>query len=357
MIYRSKYPAISTPLGKADKLFVAIMTLDKEQIADLKSKGVTLTEEIKDALIHGAKRFHPNNPAYYFWDRFCCDFAELPPEEFAEITSLLRQEADSLIFYSPVLWKRCYNCLTDPTAFEAVLLNFNLKRITKADIMKIIIDNDAADCLPLCEKSGWLKKPEVRDELIEYSGKGERAECTAWLLEFKNRTADLVKEQARAERKAEKELNADPNSPAELKKQWGFKKQEDGSILITGYKGDRTEIIVPEKIGEDRVTAIGESAFSPFAKRLKAGPSTFRQIIKSVILPSTVKSIGARAFYRCVGLVSVVVPDSVEFIDEQVFFGCGKLTVTVGKGSFGEEYCRKNNIDFEHIKDQACVLT
>lgn len=347
MIYTSKYPAVNTELGKADRLFTAIMTLNKKQIADLKKQGVTLTEEIKNVLIHGAGRFHPRNPAYVFWDRFCCDFSEMPPKEFAEITALLCEEAGSLIFYSPLLWKRCENTLTDSVAFSAVLLNFNLKRITKADIMKIIIDGDAVDCLRLCEKSGWLKKPETRDELIEYSSEKEKPECTAWLLDFKNRTADLAKERARAERKAERELNADPESPAELKKQWGFKKQEDGTILITGYKGERTEITVPEKIGEDTVTAIGESAFSPFAKRLKAGPSTFRKIIKSVILPSTVTNIGARAFYRCVGLVNVVIPRSVSFIGEAAFFGCNKVTVTVSGGSFGEEYCKRNGIDYK----------
>ena len=348
MIHHSKYPAINTQLAKADKLFAAIMTLDKEQIVDLKSKGVTLTEEVKDALIHGPGRFHPNNPTYYFWDRFCCDFAELPPKEFAEIITMLREEADSLIFYNPVLWKRCYNCLTDPVAFEAVLLNFNLKRLTKADIMKIMIDADAADCLPLCEKSGWLKKPEVRDELIEYSGKGERTECTAWLLDFKNRTADLGKERARAERKAEKELNIDPNSPAELKKQWKFKKQEDGTLIITSYVGERKDIVVPEKIGEDVVTAIGESAFSPHAKRLKVWTSTFRQIIKTVTLPSTVTSIGERAFFKCLGLVSVVVPDSVYSVGDKAFFGCERLTVTVGKESAAEKHCERNNIAYNN---------
>ena len=67
-----------------------------------------------------------------------------------------------------------------------------------------------------------------------------------------------------------------------------------------------------------------------------------------VILPSTVTSIGARAFYRCVGLVSVAVPDSVVSIEEQVFFGCERLTVTVGKGSFAEEYCQRNNISYKY---------
>lgn len=348
MIHHSKYPAINTQLAKEDKLFAAVMTLDKEQISELKSKGVTLTEEIKDALIHGPGRFHPNNPTYYFWDRFCCDFGELPPKEFAEIITMLRKEADSLIFYNPVLWKRCYNCLTDPVAFEAVLLNFNLKRLTKADLMKIMIDADAADCLPLCEKSGWLKKPEVRDELIEYSGKGEKTECTAWLLAFKNRTADLGKEQARAERKAEKELNADPNSPAELKKLWKFKKQEDGTLIITSYIGERKDIVVPEKIGEDTVAAIGESAFSPHAKRLKVWTSTFRQVIKTVTLPSTVTSIGERAFFKCLGLVNVVVPDSVVSVGDKAFFGCERLTVTVGEGSCAEKHCQRNNIAYKY---------
>ena len=345
----SKYPAINTPLAKDDKLFTAIMNLDKEQIAELKSQGVTLSEGVRDALVHGPGRFHPNNPTYWFWDRFCWDFGELPPKEFAEIITMLHEEIDSLIFYNPVLWKsRCLNCLTDPVSLEAVLAGFNLKRLTKADLMKAMIDADAADCLPLCEKSGWLKKPEVRDELIEYSGKGEKAECTAWLLEFKNRTADLGKEQKRAERKAEKELNADPNSPAELKKSWKFKKQEDGTLIITGYVGDREDIAVPEKIGEDVVAAIGESAFSPHAKRLKVWTSTFRQVIKTVTLPSTVTSIGERAFFKCLGLVSVVVPDSVFSVGDKAFFGCDRLIVTVGKGSCAEKHCERNNIAFKY---------
>ena len=345
----SKYPAINTQLAKDDKLFIAIMNLDKKQIADLKSQGVTLTEGIKDALVHGPGRFHPNNPTYYFWDRFCCDFGELPSKEFAEIITMLSKEADSLIFYNPVLWKsRCLNCLTDPVALEAVLTSFNLKRLTKADLMKVMIDADAANCLPLCEKSGWLKKTEVRDELIEYSGKGEKTECTAWLLEFKNRTGNPGKEQARAERKAEKELNADPNSPAELKKSWKFKNQEDGTLIITGYVGDRENIVVPEKIGDDVVSAIGESAFSPHAKRLKVWTSTFRQVIKTVTLPSTVTSIGERAFFKCLGLVNVVVPDSVFSVGDKAFFGCDRLTVTVVKGSAAEKHCERNNIAFKY---------
>lgn len=60
-----------------------------------------------------------------------------------------------------------------------------------------------------------------------------------------------------------RELNANPNSVAELKKVWGYEKREDGTMIITRYKGTNTEIDVPEKIGNSVVTAIGDWAFSP----------------------------------------------------------------------------------------------
>ena len=38
--------------------------------------------------------------------------------------------------------------------------------------------------------------------------------------------------------------------------------------MITSYKGTDTDVVVPEFIGKDKVTIIGEYAFSPRASRL-----------------------------------------------------------------------------------------
>ena len=144
---------------------------------------------------------------------------------------------------------------------------------SKIALLRYIINNDAADCLAELENYGWFKAPKRRDELIQYASEKGNTESAAWLLEYKNRTADLAAERAKAEKKLERELNAALDSVIELNKTWWHKKQEDGSVIITGYKGNLTEITVPETIGESPVTAIGEYAFSPNAPKLtkKAG--------------------------------------------------------------------------------------
>ena len=39
-----------------------------------------------------------------------------------------------------------------------------------------------------------------------------------------------------------RELNASPDSVSELKKIWSYIKREDGTLVITSYKGDKTEV-------------------------------------------------------------------------------------------------------------------
>lgn len=46
------------------------------------------------------------------------------------------------------------------------------------------------------------------------------------------------------------------------------------------------------------------------------------QIIKSVIIPNSVKEIGNYAFYECNSITNIVLPSSLETIGEGVFCGC-----------------------------------
>ncbi|MDE6726703.1 MAG: leucine-rich repeat domain-containing protein, partial [Oscillospiraceae bacterium] len=185
--------------------------------------------------------------------------------------------------------------------------------------------------------------------MIQYASDNGKTESTAWLLDFKNRTADLAAERKRAEKKAERELNADPNSLSEIKKVWKFEKQESsdstsaqgrqqsnpgGTVIVTGYKGDSTDVIVPEKICGDTVTAIGKYAFSPNAERLRKEQRALREAITKVTLPDTIESIGEFAFCKCKSLTEINFPK--------------KLT-KISKGMF--EYTGFENIVIEgHIK-------
>lgn len=120
-------------------------------------------------------------------------------------------------------------------------------------------------------------------------------------------------------------MNAAPDSVTALKALWNYKKRGDGSIIITGYKGNNTEITVPAKIGKSEVKAIGKCAFSPNAPRITPETRKIRAAITSITLPESVCVIGEGAFSYCLGLRSVNIPDGVSEIAENTFFNCSYL--------------------------------
>ena len=66
------------------------------------------------------------------------------------------------------------------------------------------------------------------------------------------------------------------------------------------------------------------------------------QSIKSIVIPNSVTSIGACAFYSCTGLTSVTIGNSVTSIGDEAFRGCSRLTsisipksvTNIGDGAF-----------------------
>ena len=63
-------------------------------------------------------------------------------------------------------------------------------------------------------------------------------------------------------------------------------------------------------------------------------------------IPDSVTSIEAGAFYKCSSLTSVTIPDSVTSIGDSAFRGCESLTLSVIAGSYAEQYCRENGLQY-----------
>lgn len=345
-----------------DFLFYAHFPEEREMIELLKNKGAAVPENRIKMITEGG-----NNDD---WLTYCWIMCQLDDEQFFRVMNALIAECGGKkLHFTELFWRYNEKRLGKPVFFKFLLENFNQSKMNKTKLLKGIIERGDAECLALCAENGWLKQPRKRDEMIQYSAECESTECTAWLLDFKNRTADLAAERAKAEKKAERELNANPNSVTELKKIWKYEKQEDGTIIITGYKGDRTEIIVPEKIGKLTVTAIGRHAFSPMAPRLTEERALKRCNITKITVPLTVRTIGEYAFggafctSRNTNAVSqleeVILPSSLEvFADKKsaenspkIFALCPKLTVKVPHSSYAEIFCRKNRVNFEFILD------
>ena len=82
-------------------------------------------------------------------------------------------------------------------------------------------------------------------------------------------------------------------------------------------KGDETidtsggTILIPETYNSLPVTSIGSFSYNRFT---------------SIVIPNSITSISASAFYSCVNLTSIDIPDSVTTIGNKAFYGCVNLS-------------------------------
>ncbi len=87
---------------------------------------------------------------------------------------------------------------------------------------------------------------------------------------------------------------------------------DDESCQVLRYKGLEEEVILPEKLGELKVTRLYQT-FSDCNS------------VEKVTLPETVESIDNMTFWKCTGLTSVLIPEGVTFLGRCSFGGCTAL--------------------------------
>lgn len=273
-----------------------------------------------------------------YWDEYIDLTRQLTGGDYLEGMQQLALELDGKLFrYTEGIFDATKKQFCGGMIFAFFLAHFNQEKMNKSAIMRGLIDVEAAEAFQVVECEGWLAAPRKRDEMIAYASEKGKTEILAWLLDYKNRTADFAAEQEKADRKLMQELNCAPDSVLALKKLWSYQKQEDGTLLITNYKGTGVEVTVPERIGRSVVTTVG-SAFSgmPVDQKLKINlPETLRCIgdcafhriegLEEIRIPDGVESIGHFAFYECDQLQNIIIPDHVKEIGDHAFQGCSSL--------------------------------
>jgi hypothetical protein len=116
-------------------------------------------------------------------------------------------------------------------------------------------------------------------------------------------------------------------------------KAEGNGVVITSYKGQGGDVVIPATIGGKAVVRIGDEAFAYSsltsvtipAGVTAIGTNAFRECVNltSVTIPDSVTSIGDVAFYACFDLTSITVPASVTSVGEAAFAGCDKLKLEI----------------------------
>lgn len=315
--------------GKDDALFRAILDDDRAAVSRLRERGVTLTDDVKYALTHSAGTLvKPTEYSTIQWSFQGTIQQALMDGQLDYFVSVLRNMREAvgepLFFSNSAIWG-CTDTFYDRAAFECILDCFDNRKINKKQNMLYIIDNDRLDILVIAAEHGWLKQPKKRDEMIEYAEGRGRTEIVAYLLDYQNRTVDAAAERAKAEKRAERELNAAPDSVTALKQLWNYKKQEDGTLIIKRYKGSATEITVPARIGKDAVTAVGVDTHKWGTPIRCFVPPELKNSVTKITLPDSVRTIGEFTFYEFEGLEEINIPDGVSEIKDGTFYKCTNL--------------------------------
>lgn len=303
-------------------LFYAIYFKDTAIVKELKTYNIKLSKIRVQKLTEGAIAMDG------YWFEYVLLTEQLADSDYLEIMQQIAAELDGKQFYFTWnIYQITKKRFCDLKIFEFFLAQFKQEKMNKIEMIRDFIEQDQIDALPIIEREGWLNVTKRRDEIIAYASENNKTEMLSWILDFKNRTADFAAEQERADKKLMRELNAAPNSVTALKKIWNYKKEENGTLTITNYKGTEFEVTVPEKIGKGVVAAIGKGAFSGsyYNGKVTAEQIEHRCKITKIILPETVHEIRAGAFFNMKSLVEINIPEGVSVIEEEAFGCCRSL--------------------------------
>ncbi|MGX8705798.1 MAG: leucine-rich repeat domain-containing protein, partial [bacterium] len=110
---------------------------------------------------------------------------------------------------------------------------------------------------------------------------------------------------------------AEPEPPADMPTtdpdDFDFKEQDNHEVALIGYHGESAEVVIPDRVDENRVSYIGFHAFADC------------EGLKAVHIPNSVTSIGRYAFAWCGELTRIHISGSVTNIGMGTFMDCASL--------------------------------
>lgn len=134
---------------------------------------------------------------------------------------------------------------------------------------------------------------------------------------------------------------------------WIYTVDDNGEITIVGYEGTTKNIVVPRKIGDMWVVALGNAVFKGnehvCAVDIPAGVKSIGDEVfadcpklEQVRLPLGLETIGDSAFQNCDSLTELYIPASVTEIGASAFAESDSLVVKCGASSYAAEYLMEN---------------
>lgn len=260
-----------------------------------------------------------------YWNEYVYRLTQLKASEVVPVLERLTKLATAADKKLVISQKMFDEMNWNDKSLAFALENIDFAKINQKKAMELAVDKNFIASLEIMSQAGWLSTTAKREKLIEFARTNKKKEALAWLMDFKNRTVDVQAEAAKEEAKLIKELTEDPNSVSALKKVWSYKKLDDGTLIITSYKGDAIDVEVPAVIGKAPVTVIGEDSFSASDWNSRIKNQAERKKIKSITIPEGVVEIQKSAFWSLDELEKLTLPSTVKKIGTALAGDCKKL--------------------------------
>ena len=187
---------------------------------------------------------------------------------------------------------------------------------------------------------------EDADSILDILLTEQQTEAAAALIQYKQKldAADDAWDAGWDDLTLDWDLSEVEKSPDEVAREWGLKKNRDGTVMLLQYWGKDTAVQVPGQVGGQMITWLGPAVCSPQRYGIKRETAMQRRRITSVEIAEGILKIGNQAFADCESLLRVTLPESIVEIGYEAFCGCKKLqeieipqsVKVIGRGAFAD---------------------
>ena len=347
-------------------LYHAIANGSKQIASFLTNQGITITEQDTSNVWDSTYRNELEDPHRRYYDALINGVSNYERTEFVRYLSEAGDHAlyiiDSLIGLFAKnneklkITKNVYDVLPDRAITREYRTKMDMSSVSVMEEYERVLKTNNTELMSILIDGGCLKNTKSREKMLKKANETGNVEIVSLIMEFINNQVDLQME-AKKRQKADNESLKVPTPLNILKAAWGFKKQEDGTLLIVSYKGESTKVEMPGIIGKSVVSAFDKKTFDycndenktevrrnivritipGSCKEVPKRAFSFNHKLSEVILLEGVKRIGEMAFEDTI-IEALNIPATIDRIEDEAFDGCRTLKrITVDENN--KHYC------------------